>query len=55
MGLQVLSSAEKSSRGTVEFIACYQRGDGPAQSHHERSQFRKYKGRWYFSEGETVD
>ena len=55
IGLQVLSSAEKGSRGTVEFIARFQRGDGPEQSHHERSQFRKYRGKWYFSEGAAID
>lgn len=55
LGLQVLSSTEKGSRGTVEFVARYQRGDGPEQAHHERSQFRKHRGKWYFSEGETVD
>ena len=52
--LRVLGSSEKGSRGTVEFIARFRRGGGPEQSHHERSQFRKVRGRWYFSEGEAV-
>ena len=52
--LRVLGSSEKGSRGTVEFIARFRRGGGPEQSHHERSQFRKARGRWYFSEGEAI-
>ncbi|MCP9630714.1 YchJ family metal-binding protein [Rhodopseudomonas palustris] len=54
LDLLVLASSEKGSRGTVEFVATFQRGDGPAQTHHERSQFRKHRGRWYFIEGEAV-
>jgi SEC-C motif domain protein len=52
--LRVLNSSEKGSRGTVEFIARFSRGGAPEQAHHERSQFRKHRGRWYYSEGETV-
>lgn len=54
LSLQVLNSSEKGSRGTVEFIARFVRNDGPEQAHHELSQFRKSRGRWYFAEGETV-
>jgi SEC-C motif-containing protein len=53
--LLVLASSEKGSRGMVEFIARFRRGDAPEQTHHERSQFRKSRGRWYFSEGEAID
>ncbi|WP_022723684.1 YchJ family protein [Rhodopseudomonas sp. B29] len=52
--LLVLAASHKGSRGTVEFVARFKRGDAPEQTHHERSQFRKHKGRWYFSAGETV-
>jgi SEC-C motif-containing protein len=51
--LLVLESNEKGSRGTVEFVARFSR-DGTEQTHHERSQFRKHRGQWYFSEGVTV-
>jgi len=54
-GLEVLSQTERGSKGTVEFIARFRRDDGPEQRHHERSQFRKRRGRWYFSDGETVE
>ncbi|MBB1090541.1 SEC-C domain-containing protein [Rhodopseudomonas palustris] len=52
--LLVLASSEKGSRGLVEFVARFSRGGKAEQTHHERSQFRKHRGRWYFSEGETV-
>ncbi|WP_322517392.1 YchJ family metal-binding protein [Rhodopseudomonas palustris] len=52
--LLVLDRHEKGSRGTVEFVARFSRGGAAEQTHHERSQFRKHKGRWYFSEGVTV-
>jgi SEC-C motif-containing protein len=52
-GLQVLNSSENGSSGTVEFIARYRRARAE-YSHHERSQFRKHRGRWFFREGVTV-
>ncbi|MCG6204059.1 SEC-C domain-containing protein [Rhodopseudomonas sp. HC1] len=51
--LLVLASSEKGSRGNVEFVARFSR-NGTDQTHHEHSQFRKHKGRWYFSGGETA-
>jgi SEC-C motif-containing protein len=51
--LQVLSSSDNGNSGTVEFIAGYRRA-GAEHSHHERSKFRKHRGRWYFREGVTV-
>ncbi|NVN86640.1 MAG: zinc chelation protein SecC [Rhodopseudomonas sp.] len=53
-GLEVLSHSERGSKGTVEFIARFRRDGVAEQRHHERSQFRKHRGRWYFSDGETV-
>jgi SEC-C motif-containing protein len=52
-GLQVLNSSDNGTNGTVEFIARYRRA-GAEQSHHERSTFRKHRGRWYFREGAAV-
>jgi SEC-C motif-containing protein len=53
-GLKVLNSAQSGSSGTVEFIAHYRRA-GIDHAHHERSQFRKHRGRWYFREGSAVE
>jgi SEC-C motif-containing protein len=39
--------------GEVEFIARYSI-DGVEYAHHERSEFRKLDGRWYFVNGEKV-
>jgi SEC-C motif-containing protein len=52
-GLQVLNSSDNGNSGTVEFIARYRRA-GAEHSHHERSQFRKHRGRWYFRDGAAV-
>jgi SEC-C motif-containing protein len=52
--LQVLSSSHSGNSGTVEFIARYRRA-GTEHAHHERSQFRKHRGRWFFREGEAVE
>lgn len=39
--------------GEVEFIARY-REKGTLRSHHERAQFQRDKGRWYFTDGSLV-
>jgi SEC-C motif-containing protein len=52
--LMVLSSSETGSTGLVEFIARFRRDGGPEQSHHERSVFRKHRGRWYFRDSGAV-
>lgn len=46
--LTVLESSQQGSEGIVEFIARFRRGSGPEQIHHERSRFRRRRGRWYF-------
>lgn len=53
-GLEILSSAEEGNKGTVEFVARFRTGDGPEETHHERSRFRKQAGRWYFRDGKMV-
>ncbi|ABD90073.1 YchJ family protein [Rhodopseudomonas palustris] len=53
-GLDILSSSQQGSRGEVEFIAWFRQGTGPEQKHHERSEFRKHRGRWFFREGRMV-
>jgi len=38
----------------IEFIANYEK-DTERHKHHERAEFRKYRGRWYFWDGKPVD
>jgi SEC-C motif-containing protein len=39
--------------GKVEFIAKFDLGTIP-QVHHERADFKRHNGRWYFVDGETI-
>ncbi len=52
-GLQVLSTRHGQAAdkiGKVEFTADYEY-DGKTQTHHERSRFRRYEGKWkYFDD-----
>ncbi len=55
-GLEILGAERggpEDERGEVEFIARYAI-DGVEHAHHERSQFRRDGGRWYFVSGEKV-
>ncbi|MBM3461461.1 MAG: YchJ family protein [Armatimonadetes bacterium] len=43
----------EDEEGVVEFIARYTI-EGARTQHHERSNFRKAEGRWYYTDGEMV-
>jgi SEC-C motif-containing protein len=54
--MEVVSSERggpEDDTGVVEFIARYAI-DGAEHKHHERSDFRRIDGRWFFSNGEKV-
>lgn len=55
LGLEVLGT-EKGEKGDdvgfVEFICAYEER-GRARNHHERSEFRRRDGCWYFHEGDV--
>lgn len=56
LGLEILKTeggTENDTKGLVEFIARY-RSDGVERTHHERSEFRKRDGQWYFVDGKLV-
>jgi SEC-C motif-containing protein len=56
LGLEIVSTAgggAADDTGEVEFIARYRVKDAEA-AHHERAQFRRIDGRWYFASGEMV-
>ena len=55
-GLEIVSTSKGGSsdnQGEVEFIACYKL-QGTSHLHHEKSQFQKKDGRWYFKDGKVV-
>ena len=56
LGLDIVSTqsgGESDETGEVEFIARYEIGGTPL-SHHERAQFRRHQGRWYYWDGAMV-
>lgn len=55
LGLQIVNTQkgqETDTDGTVEFIASYKK-DGQIINHHEKSTFKKEKGRWWFIDGKN--
>jgi SEC-C motif-containing protein len=56
LGLEIVSATGTNpgdQTGMVEFRAHYTR-DGATQVHHERSEFRRADGVWYFRDGKPV-
>ena len=49
---EVQGGASSDSYGEVEFVAKYSTA-GEEKTHHERSQFNKRSGKWYFTEGKN--
>ncbi len=54
LNLQVISFEPNDDHATVEFIATY-RDLGKAEKLHEKSQFRRIAGRWYYVDGTFLD
>lgn len=55
-GLEIKATeagSESDTKGVVEFIAKY-KYDGKENSHHERAEFRKRDGQWFFLDGRLV-
>jgi len=53
-GLEVVATeagGENDTRGVVEFVAKFDLG-GVAQTHHERADFERVNGRWYYVDGQ---
>jgi len=56
LGLKIVQSergGERDDDGVVEFIATFKE-KGVIRQHHERSNFSKVDGEWYFVDGELV-
>ena len=52
LGLSVKHTAIDGDRATVEFVARYRSGGGPATRMHETSRFVREGGRWYYVDGD---
>lgn len=53
LGLEIVSSEAGDEEGMVEFIATFKE-KGIVRRHHEKSQFKKDGGDWYFVDGQVV-
>jgi len=56
LGLEIVDctgGGPDDEEGTVEFIATY-RQKGVTHAHHEVGEFRRHKGRWYYTDGRMV-
>lgn len=55
VGLEIIEAAESGARGVVEFKARFRSEDAalasPITTLHERSRFRRVKGRWVYVDG----
>ncbi len=51
LGLDVKACTTDGDRATVEFVARYRTGGGPATRMHETSRFVREGGRWYYVDG----
>ncbi len=55
--LEIVSTREgtkEDKTGTVEFKAYYTDADNEPQIHHEKSNFRKELGKWFFVDGVSL-
>lgn len=50
---QTQAGSSADQEGTVEFVARYSM-EGQPETHHELSEFKKEKGRWYFVGGKVL-
>ncbi|MFT7526776.1 MAG: SEC-C motif-containing protein [Arenicella sp.] len=48
VGLNVVSKSQQGESGFVEFKAVYRDEFGESAVHHEKSVFRRIKGRWFY-------
>lgn len=57
LGLKIVASeagGEQDDEGMVEFIARFKSGGSRAERMHERSQFRREGGEWYYVDGRQL-
>ncbi len=57
LGLEIVSvegGGADDDEGSVEFIARYKTEEGDSVEHHERGEFRRTDGRWFFVDGKVI-
>jgi SEC-C motif-containing protein len=52
--LEIVSKSQKGDQGFVEFKAYYLDEEGAKKTHHEKSNFERLKGRWFYVSGEVI-
>ena len=55
LGLDVRKHLTKGDEATVEFVARFKEGGGPAFRLHEASRFVREKGNWYYVDGDIFE
>ena len=51
--LNILQTEQQGNNGSVEFVADFLDNKGVLQRHHEVSEFKRHKGRWYYTDGKV--
>jgi SEC-C motif domain protein len=51
--LEIHHKSQRGDAGAVEFSAWYKDAQGEEQCMHEKSEFRRIQGRWYYVGGEV--
>ena len=52
--LEIITKSQKGNQGFVEFKAFYLGANGKRSEHHEKSEFERVKGRWFYVNGEML-
>lgn len=55
LGLEVRKHMADGDEATVEFVARFKEGGGPAFRLHEVSRFVREEGRWYYVDGDILE
>ena len=55
LGLELRAQQSDDSQATVEFVARFRIGGGPARRLHEVSRFVREDGRWFYLDGQFPD
>ena len=51
LSLEIVDKSQRGDHGMVEFKAYYRDGEGNQALHHERSDFERVGGRWFYVSG----
>ncbi len=54
VNLEIVEKAQKGDKGCVEFRAFYLDDNGETVEHHEKSDFERVSGRWFYLRGDVL-